>query len=202
MRRRIRWILCVGLIGVTFLLGGCLLNIFQTARTLGKGNVALTVGSGLFDFNLIGDETSYVLTPQVRLGVGVANGVDLGLQTGFMVPLEGGDAGWFGATVDAKFAVVDEPDLLALSLGLGGGFSLETLGWDVFAGIFLDSNLPFVPIFVVYQPHLALAEGLALIQHFAGGLKLRLSEKVRLLLQVDYDSYTYVSYGLAVEVEF
>ncbi len=202
MRKRFRWILCVGLIPAALLLSGCLFNVFQTARTLGAGNVALTIGSGLFDLDLAGTDSDYYLTPQTRLAIGLVDGVDLGFQTGFMVPLAGGDVGWFGATGDLKFALFDEPDSFALALGFGGGYSLEVLGWEAFGEVFFDSNVKFLPIFVAYQPHFALVGGLGLVHHFTGGLKLRLSDRARLLVEVDYNSYTYVSYGLALEIAF
>jgi hypothetical protein len=201
MTKWIRRVLSVLLIPTALLLSGCLLNVFQTAKTLGEGNVALTIGSGLFDMSLIETESLYFLTPQARLAVGLADGIDLGAQTGLLVPFGEGEVVWPGATGDVKFALFDDPELFALSLAVGGGFSLETLGFDAFVTLFLDSNVRFLPLFVLYQPHVALAEGFALIQHFAGGLKLRLSDRVRLLVQADYNSYTYVSYGLAVEVE-
>jgi len=203
MRNRVRTFLVVGLTGAVLVLStGCLFNIFQTAKTIGAGNVALTIGSGLFDFNLLDTDSSYYLTPQARLTIGLADSVDLGFQTGLLMSLEGEDVGWCGATGDLKFALFDEPDSFALALGFGGGYSLETLGWEAFGEVFFDSNVKFLPIFVAYQPHVALVEGFALIHHFAGGLKLRLSDKARLLFQGDYNSYGYVSYGLALEVVF
>jgi hypothetical protein len=203
MHKWIRIILAAGLLGAVLVTStGCLLNLFQTARTIGAGNVALTLGSGLFDLNLDETNSDYYLTPQARVAVGIADGVDLGLQTGFLVPLEGGDVGWFGATGDLKFSLFDEPGAFALALGFGGGYSLEALGWEAFGEVFFDSNVRVLPIFLAYQPHVALLEGLALIHHFAGGLKLRLSDKARVLVQVDYNSYTFLSYGLAFEIAF
>jgi len=203
MRTKLRWGLSLGWIPILFLLSGCLMNVFHTASTLGSGHVALTVGSGLFDLNLLSEsESVYCLTPQARLAVGLTDSIDLGLQTGLLVPIEAGDVGFFGVTGDVKFALIDEPDLFALSLGFGGGFSLEALGLDAFALVLLDSHLKLLPLFVVYQPHFALSEGFALIHHVAGGLKLRLSDRVRILIQADINSFTYVSYGLAFEVAF
>jgi hypothetical protein len=203
MHKGIRIALVVLLFGaVAVLSSGCILNIFQTARTVGAGNVALTIGSGLFDFNLSDTEADYYLTPQARLAIGIADGVDLGFQTGFLVPLQGGDPGWFGATGDLKFALFDEPDSFAFALGFGGGYSLETLGWEVYGTVLLDSNVKYLPIYFAYEPQVALAGGVALVHHLAGGLKLQISDKARILLVVDYNSYTYISYGLALEVEF
>ncbi len=203
MAKRVRVLTVVSLLACVLVTStGCLLNLFQTARTLGAGNVALTIGSGLFDLDLDEVDSDYYLTPQARLAIGLADGVDLGFHTGFLVPLEGGDAGWFGATGDLKFALFDGPDSFALALGFGGGYSLEALGWEAFGEVFFDSNVRFLPIFFAYQPHVVLVEGFGLIHHFAGGLKLRLSEKARLLVQVDYNSYTFVSLGLALEIEF
>ena len=78
MKRRWKGILVVGLVIGAMSLGGCLFNVFQTARTIGAGNVGLTVGSGLF--NLGGDaDGGWILSPQARLTIGMADGVDFGI---------------------------------------------------------------------------------------------------------------------------
>ncbi|MCX6094199.1 MAG: hypothetical protein NTY63_05165 [Candidatus Bipolaricaulota bacterium] len=193
----------VGL-GVAVLLcsTGCLFNIFQTARTIGAGNVALTLGTGLFDFNLDEAAHAYFLTPEARLAIGIADGVDLGVDTAFLVPLEGGETGWASTTADLKFALFDQPDSFALALGFGGGYSVEALGWEIFGEVFLDSNARYFPVFFAYMPELALVEGLGFIHHVTAGLKLQLSDSVRLLVEVNYNSLTYFGYGLALEVGF
>ena len=45
----------VGLLLAVVLLSGCYFNVFQTARTIGKGNVALTLGSGVMNVGMSGD---------------------------------------------------------------------------------------------------------------------------------------------------
>ncbi|MEN6368367.1 MAG: hypothetical protein ABFD77_01545 [Thermotogota bacterium] len=203
MRKRMRWVAVVGLAGAVLLCStGCLFNIFQTARTIGAGNVALALGTGLFDFNLDENVHAYCLTPEVRLAIGVADGVDLGIDTAFLVPLEGGNAAWGSTTADLKFALFDQPDSFALALGFGGGNSIETVGWEVFGEVFLDSNARYLPVFFAYMPEVALVEGLGFIHHVTGGLKLPLSDSVRLLVEVNWNSLTYFGYGLALEVGF
>jgi len=54
-RHRLRSLAIVCLLLAAFLLSGCYFNIFQTARTLGKGNVALTIGSGVMNLAAPGD---------------------------------------------------------------------------------------------------------------------------------------------------
>jgi hypothetical protein len=188
---------------VATLCTGCLFNIFQTARTIGAGNLAFTFGTGAFILD-IEDSTSYYATPQARLTLGLADAVDLGLQTGALVPLAAGDIGWLGAIGDLKFRLFDEPDAFALALGFGGGYSAEFVGvgWGLFGEVFFDSNLRVLPIFFSYQPGIPLGGGsLVIYHHFAGGLKLKLSNQARLLLQADYRAGLF-SVGLALEVGF
>jgi len=178
---------------------GCLFNIFQTARTVGAGNLALTLGAGVLMFE-IEDATNVSITPQARLAIGVADGVDLGFQTGAMIPLASGDVSWLGATGDLKFRLFDEPDAFALALGFGGGYGAEYVGWSVFGEVFFDSNLRVLPIFFSYQPSIALSsDSFTLLHHLTGGLKLKLSDQARVLLQADYRAGL-LSVGLALEI--
>jgi len=188
---------------VATLCTGCLFNIFQTARTIGAGNFALTLGTGAFALQ-VEDSTTYYATPQARLTVGLADAVDLGLQTGALIPLSSGDPGWLGLIGDLKFRLFDEPDAFALALGFGGGYSMEYVGagWGIFGEIFFDSNLRVLPIFFSYQPGFGIGgDSITLLHHLTGGLKLKLSDQARLLLQADYRSGL-ISVGLAVEVGF
>jgi hypothetical protein len=206
MKRRIRWLAVVGLGAAVLLCStGCLFNIFQTARTIGAGNVGLAFGTGLYVLT-IDEASSYFLTPQARLTIGIADGVDLGLQSGLMVSIEGGDPGWLGAIGDFKFTLFDQPDAFALALGFGGGYSLEALGWEVLGEVFLDSNAKYLPVFLVYQPAMSITAG-TFFHHLTGGLKLQISPQARILLQVDYEPvlgvlYGGVSYGIAFDVTF
>jgi len=196
----------VGLVAAVLVCStGCLFNIFQTARTIGAGNIGLALGSGLYALT-IDETTTHFLTPQARLAIGIAEGVDLGFQTGMMVSLEGGDPGWIGVVGDVKFLLLNQPGSIALALGCGGGFSLEALGWEVFAEIFLESNASYFPVFVTYQPSLSLA-GATIFHHLTAGLKLAISPQARILLQADWQPilgilYGGLSYGIAVELSF
>jgi len=206
MKGRVRGILIVVLAIGALSLSGCLFNVFQTARTIGAGNVALTIGSGLFDLSL-DEDTNWFLTPQARLAIGLADGIDFGLKSGMLVGLEGGDPGWMGVVGDFKFAIVDDPESFSLAMGFGGGYSIEMLGWGAFAEVLFDSNIRVFPVFLAYQPQFSLAEGFTVIHHATGGLKLRLSPSARILLQVDFRFFgvgtqPFISYGLALEILF
>ncbi|MDD4903118.1 MAG: hypothetical protein PHX77_01285 [Candidatus Bipolaricaulis sp.] len=204
MRMRIRTIAVVGLAGAVLLCStGCLFNLFQTARTVGAGNIGLAFGSGIYALTIDSD-TSYFLTPQARLAIGIAQGVDLGFQTGLMISLEGGDPGWLGAIGDVKFALLDQPGAAAIAVGLGGGYSLEAIGWEVFGELFFESNFRYLPVFLTYQPALCLTSG-AMAHHLTGGLKLAISPQARVLIQVDWQPvlgvlFGGVSYGIAFEI--
>lgn len=200
MRKTIRWILCVGLIPATLLLSGCLFNIFQTARLVRGGGVGLAVGSGLLNIAIDDETPLWTLTPQARLTFGLWDGVNLGFQTGAMVPLTTGDLGWMGASGDVKVSIVDDPGSFSLAVGIGAGSSIELLGWGVFGEIFIDSNLRALPVFVAYQPTVPLAGGtVGVWHHLTVGLKLRLSEQARLLLQIDLRA-PLISFGFAIDI--
>jgi len=208
MKRTLRLLLVLGILVPTLLLSGCLLNIFQTAHTIGAGNVGLAIGTGLFDL-AVGDDGGWFLTPQARLTIGLTDGIDIGLHSGLLVSLEGGEPGWMGVLSDLKFALFDDPESFSLAMGFGGGYSVEALGACAFGEIFLDSNLRILPVFFVYQPQVTLSEAFAVSHHGTAGLKLRLSPNARLLLQVDYryspgltELFPLLSYGLALEITF
>ncbi len=200
MGKPIRWILCVGLIPATLLLSGCLFNIFQTARLVRGGDVAVVVGTGFMNISLEEEEPLWTLTPQARLALGLSDRVNLGFQTGLAVPLTSGSPGWMGASGDLKVSILDDPDSFSLAVGIGGGSSIELLGWGVFGEVFLDSNLRAFPVFLAYQPTVPLSgEGFAVWHHLAVGLKLRLSARARLLVQVDLRA-PLLSFGFAVDI--
>lgn len=69
----------LGLVGLTFALSGCYLGVFQTAQALREGDVMFTLGAAYHSFTWEGDVLSS-LVPQLRLAVGVADGVELGVH--------------------------------------------------------------------------------------------------------------------------
>lgn len=199
MRRRL--VLVFGLAAlVAVLCTGCLFNIFQTARTIGAGNLAFTLGAGLMSVQ-VDENIAMSVTPQARLAFGVTNGVDLGLQTGAMFPFSGGEPGWLGVIGDLKFRLFDQRDAFALAMGFGGGYSVEFLGWGAFGEILFDSNVRVFPVFFAYQPSVPLSGDFAVLHHLAAGLKLRLSNQARILLQADYRTGIW-SIGMALEIGF
>lgn len=200
MRRRRQWGACAGLVAMGLLLNGCLFNVFQTAQMVRRDDVAFVVGAGLLDVGFEEEGALWAATPQARMAFGISDDLNLGLQTGMMIPLTTGSLGWLGAIADLKLSWVKEPERFALAAGFGGGYSLETLGWGVFGELFLDSDLPGLPLFLVYQPTVPLAtNGFELWHHVAVGLKLWLSERARLLVQVDL-RLPLISVGFAVDI--
>ena len=201
MHKRVRLLLAVGLlVGVLFTSTGCLFNLFQTARMLGAGNVAITIGTGLMDI-LPDDDPNWNLTPQARLTIGLSDKIDLGMQTGALVPLSTGDFGWMGAKGDLKFSVMDDPETFSLAMGFGGGYSVEFLNWGVFGEVLFNINST-LPLFLVYQPTIPLeAAEFTLWHHIAGGLALPISETAAIILIVDYRNPLF-SFGLALQIAF
>ncbi len=199
MRKRIRWVFCIGLLPVMLLMSGCLFNIFQTAKLLQGGDVGVAIGTGLLNI-AIDDDPLWMLTPQVRLAFGLSDEINLGFQTGVGIPLTTGSPGWMGASGDIKVSLFDDPDSMSLAVGIGGGSSIELVGWGVFGEVLIDSNLRAFPLFIVYQPTVPLAgDGVTVWHHVAVGLKLRLSERARILLQVDL-RVPLLSFGVAVDI--
>jgi hypothetical protein len=193
--------IAVGLLAGVVLMTGCLFNLFQTARTIGAGNAALTIGSGLLNWTSDADQ-NWGVTPQARLVIGLADGIDLGVHTGAFVPLATGDPGWLGAMGDLKFRLFHGPESFALALGFGGGNALELGGWGAFAEVFFDSNVRLFPVFFAYRPIFPFGNGsFEIWHHLAGGLRLRLSETARLLMEVDAFGGM-ISFGLGLEIRF
>ena len=182
--RRVRSIGIVGLLLVVVLLSGCYFNVFQTARTVGAGKVAISVGSGVVNM-LVGQNSSLIFTPQARLTVGLSDSVDLGVQSGLMIG-SSGSPGFLGVIGDIKMALVQDPETFSIALGIGGGYSPGLLGWGVEGSVYLDSNIVFLPIYAVYRPILPLSgTTLGVIHQFAEGLHLDLSDSARILIEID-----------------
>lgn len=201
MRKHARILMVAALLtGVLLMSTGCLFNLFQTARMLGAGNMAVTIGSGLIDI-VVDEDPNWNLTPQARLAFGLSDTVDLGFQTGALVPLSTGDFGWMGVKGDLKFSILDDPNSFSLAMGFGGGYSVEFLNWGLFGEVLLNVNTT-LPIFLAYQPTIPLEAGeFAIWHHIAGGLALPISETSTLILLIDYRNGLY-SFGLALEISF
>jgi hypothetical protein len=201
MKMRLRFLSVILLLGaVAALSSGCLLNVFQTAKLIQSGDMSLVVGSGLIDLS-VNDTPSWTLTPQARMTFGLSDKVNLGFQTGLMVPLSTGEPSWMGFTGDLKFGLMNDPESVAMALGFGGGSGIHFLGWGVFGEFYLDLNV--FPLFFAYQPTIPLSGDTFVIWHDATvGLCLNLSPTARLLIEVDTRNLTMWSYGMAFEISF
>ena len=180
---------------------GCFFNIFQTARTLGQGNVALNLGMAAMNI-AIDTDNNWILTPQGRLAVGIADGIDLGVRSGVMFGLDTGNLGFLGVVGDIKASLFAQPEGFALAVGFGGG-SLGMLGWGLEASIYVDSTLQYLPIYFVYRPLFPLnneAE-FTILHQLAGGLHLMLSPTTRLLIEIDSWGGL-LSAGIGLEILF
>lgn len=174
----------VGLLLAVVLLSGCYFNVFQTARTIGKGNVALTLGSGVMNVGMSGDY-DWLFTPQGRITLGLTDSLDIGIQSGMNV-WSSGETSFLGVVGNLKLGLIQDPDSISFALGMGVSYQPGVLGWGVAGSVWLDSNLPFLPIFFVYRPMLLLgADPLTIVHHLGGGLHLDLSDRVRVLVEID-----------------
>jgi len=197
---RVRWTVFLGgMLGI-LLLSGCLFNTFQTATLVQRGEAALVLGSGLLDVSPGGGGPAWALTPQVRLAFGLCGRANLGFQTGAMIPLATGSLGWLGASSDLKLLLFEDPGIVSLAIGIGGGYGIEFLGWGVFGELFLESHVGLLPLFVAYQPAVPLSrKDFTVWHHLAAGVVVRLSSRARLLLQVDWKVPS-LSFGFAVDI--
>ena len=200
MKRKLRVLLAVGLAIPMILLSGCLFNIFQTAKMVQSGDVSVLIGSGLMPIT-IDTDTSWSLTPQARLAFGLSNSINLGLHTGALISLSTGEPSWMGFMADLKFSIVNDPESISMAVGFGGGQGIHFIGWGIFGEIFLDLNV--FPLFFAYQPTIPLnGEGFVVWHDVAIGLALNLSDKARLIIQVDTRNFALLSYGMAFEISF
>ncbi|MCK4570495.1 hypothetical protein KAT84_00965 [Candidatus Bipolaricaulota bacterium] len=201
MKRTFRVLLAIGLVVPMILLSGCLFNMFQTAKMIQSGDVSVLIGSGLMDLS-IDEDPAWALTPQARLNFGLSDTINLGLHTGALISLSTGEPSWMGIAGDLKFSVVNDPESISLALGFGGGYGVHFLNWGVFGEIYLDLNV--FPLFFAYQPTIPLdGDGIVVWHDVAIGLALELSEKARLLIQVDTRNLAFlISYGIGFEIVF
>ena len=201
MRRRAKRFGALALVvAVGMLSTGCFLNVFQTARTLGQGNVALNLGMAAMNI-AIGEDNNWILTPQGRLAVGIADGIDIGVRSGAMFSLDTGNLGFLGVVGDIKASLLAQSEGFALAVGFGGG-SLGTIGWGLEASIYVDSTLQYLPVYFVYRPLFPLGGDEFTVQHqLAGGLHLMLSPTTRLLIEIDSWSGLW-SAGIGLKILF
>ena len=201
MKRPFQVLLALGLVVPTILLSGCLFNMFQTAKMIQSGDVSVLIGSGLMDLS-IDEDPAWALTPQARLNFGLSDTINLGLHTGALISLSTGEPSWMGIAGDLKFSLVNDPESISLALGFGGGYGIHFLNWGIFGEIYLDLNV--FPLFFAYQPTIPLdGDGIVVWHDVAIGLALELSEKARLLIQVDTRNLAFlISYGIGFEIIF
>jgi len=149
---------------------------------------------------VIGDDNNWMLTPQGRISIGLADNVDLGVRSGGMFSFTTGELGFLGAVGDIKVSLFHNPELFSLALGFGGGYSMGMFGWGLEGSVYLDSNVRFLPIYFVYRPLFPLAgDGVTVLHQLGGGLHLILSETTRLLIEVDYWQGI-LSFGISLEI--
>jgi hypothetical protein len=174
---------------------GCYMTNLTTARTVGAGKVGLTGGGGV----IIGSrEYGFFELPLLRVDVGLAETFDLALQTGACIGYPGG---WFGGEASCKWKLIDDPGSVTLSVG--GGFEYF-YGPAVNAHIFVDSNLPYLPLYVAVKPrlhvHTSLHTEVMVGCDLSAGIHIDFSECFRLILDSTTQllSYGWGSYGFGL----
>lgn len=197
-----RWVLsmiCVVVVSAA----GYGFNLIETAGPVGGQQVALTFGFGMATTDLGGGGT-WVLVPQGRLTIGLSEGLDLGIHSGWTTEIGTGAVDWLGTLVDVKVTAAHVPGRYTLAWGAGGGVGLDFFGngWGIFLQVLFESHSAYLPIFVNYRSVLPFdGADIAFEGYLAGGLQLRLAPIARLLLVVDvYDGLA--SLGVGLEIAF
>lgn len=144
---------------------------------------------------------NWAFAPQGSLRVGLADNVDLGVQSGFLIGSTGEPA-FLGVVGDVKVALMQDPEGFSFALGVGGGYSPGLVGWGIEGSVYLESGIKYLPVYFVYRPIFPLGGDQFVVQHqLAGGLHLNLSENARLLLEVDSWGGL-LSAGIGPEIKF
>jgi len=189
-------------------LTGCFFNFLQTARTIGAGNAAITIGLGAI-FNV--EYISY-LTLQGRFTTGITQGIDAGLQSGLRLGVgpAAGDLKFLGAIGDLKFSLLDEPNSL-MAVGVGGGYSHDAYrdhkGWGLSLSAYYESIFPDLADLsccASYRLHLPLEtsdKAYGMVRHqMAVSMSFFLSDQARLILEFNGLPFENLySFGLAVK---
>jgi len=182
-------------------------NLLQTAGPIGGQVVALTFGIGLATTEPGTCGTRYVV-PQGRLTIGLLEGLDLGVQSGWKQGGNGaGVTDWLGGLIDVKITSAHVPDAYTVAWGAGGGIGLDFLGngWGVFLQLLFESHAPLLPVYVTYRLIVPLDEittgSVEFRGHIAGGFRLQLAPIARLLLAVDVYQGS-ASLGVGIEIAF
>lgn len=181
---------------------GCFMGHMTTARPVGEGKVGLTGAAGFVPANKIledavegleaDDEAFGAINLQGRLDIGLSDSLDLGLSTGagvMLIPY------WMGAEAELKYCFVNDPDSVSLAAGVDLGLTL--FGLTAGGALYLDSNLPYLPLHLSARPQYTFAssdgdeedpedeedyEGGFFI-NLAAGLHFDLGDSTRLLLE-------------------
>jgi len=206
MRRMFR---IVALLLVMLSLTGCFFNFLQTARTIGAGEVALTLGLGA----IMNAEYISYLAPQGRLTIGMAEGIDLGFQSGarFGLGPAAGDVKFLGAVGDLKLSLLDEPHFL-MAVGAGGGYSHDAYrdknDWGLSLSAYCEpvlSHLSELSCCASYRLHLPLGgsdDSDHMVRHqLAFSISFILTDRVRLIVEFNkLPLEDLFSLGLALEL--
>ncbi len=181
-------------------------NLFATAGAVGEQQVAMTFGFGVTTTDLSGGGSWY-LVPQGRVTIGLLQGFDLGIQSGWTTELGTGSAQWLGTLLDVTITAAYVPGGYTLAWGGGGGYGLDFFGngWGIFFQLLFESHSKYFPVFVTYRSALPFdtlsSTSIELDGYIAGGLCLRLAPIARLLLVVDFHGGL-ASLGAGLEIAF
>ena len=179
------------------------INVLETASPIGAQHLKLTFGIGLATSEN-GGVTSWHFTPQLRLALGVSDGMDLAVQSGILSAIGASDVELLGVIVDAKFTLADAPGMYAMAWGAGGGYGLDFLGegWGVFGQFLFESHARLFPVYLVYRATLPIdSPDFSLIPHTALGVDFPLAPNTQLLMGVDL-YLGKISIGLGLSIGF
>jgi len=178
-------------------------NVLETATPIGAEHLKLTFGIGLATSET-GGVTSWHFTPQLRLALGIADGIDVAVQSGILSTIGSTDVDILGAILDAKFTLAHAPGLYTMAWGAGGGYGLGFLGdgWGIFAQFLFESHARLFPVYFVYRGILPMdSGGIRFVPYTALGVDLPLAPNTQLFLGADF-YLGEISIGLGLTIWF
>jgi len=163
---------------LALLFTGCFMSHMTTARPVGDGNFSLGGGLGI---SIAQGFTYSIRLLEARLDYGITENIDVGIQTGLAstpYPMFSGVGG------SVKYTFLDDPD--SVSIAVGANIRMGLIFERSLAGVslYVDSNLPFLPLFLSLHPgnyhHIAFGDKFYF--GITAGLHFDLGDTTRLLL--------------------
>lgn len=179
-RPSLRWILSAALLATALGLGGCYLNIYQTAATVPAGRFVSWWGLGGL---LTPTEGFWGYAPQLHVRYGILPQLDVGLGSGLLIAPDLAGVEFLGLVGDLRYQLLADPDL---SIGwMPGSFPLgNVLGSGA---LYLSRTFGTLTPYGVYRA-LVLLEGggLSFSHQLSAGVEIANPEKLPAIFELSW----------------